>query len=460
MKNTFLIGFIILCVVSVSTYGVPPDMVLVPSGEFEMGDFFNEGYWGWDELPVHSVKLDSFYIGRYEVTNQQYCAFLNWADDNGWVTVTDGVVYKAASGTSYPYCHTSTSSSYSQIAYTDGVFGVRSKGGRDMSNDPMVEVSWYGAVAYCNWRSEEEGYERCYDLSTWECDFTKDGYRLPTEGEWEYTARGGLAGKRYPWGDTIEANQANYLDSGDPYECGAWPYTTPVGFYNGQLHHQSDFSWPCPQDTYQTMDGSNGFALYDMAGNVFEWCNDWFDPYFYRITPYPHINPVGPSSGTIRVLRGGDWAEPAGPPEGCRVANRIALDPSQRGHNIGFRVASVSEPPLQATVDIDPDTLNLKSKGKWITCYIELPEGYDVADIDISTIMLNGQVPAESRPTGILDYDGDGIAELMVKFSRSSVQALLTPGETTELTVTGELVDGTKFEGTETIRVIDPGKKK
>jgi hypothetical protein len=117
---------------------------------------------------------------------------------------------------------------------------------------------------------------------------------------------------------------------------------------------------------------------------------------------------------------------------------------------------AVPEPVIKATVDIDPDTLNLKSKskGEWITCYIKLPEGYDVGDIDVSTIMLNEQVPAASRPTGILDYDGDGIAELMVKFSMSAVQGILGTADQAELTVTGELADGTPFEGTDTIRVL------
>jgi len=114
---------------------------------------------------------------------------------------------------------------------------------------------------------------------------------------------------------------------------------------------------------------------------------------------------------------------------------------------------------INAAINIDPDTLNLKSKGKWITCRIELPEGYDVHDIDVSTIMLNGVVPAQPRPVEITDTNGDGVAELMVKFSRSAVQALLTPDEETELIVSGELADGTIFEGTDTIRVIDPGKK-
>lgn len=127
------------------------------------------------------------------------------------------------------------------------------------------------------------------------------------------------------------------------------------------------------------------------------------------------------------------------------------------GEGLGYvdNIMVFTEPlTLESLVDIDPDTLNLKSTGKWITCYIELPEGYDVADIDVSTIMLNEQVAAESRPTGILDHDGDGVAELMVKFSRSGVQGILGTADQAELTVTGELADGTLFEGADTIKVV------
>ena len=110
---------------------------------------------------------------------------------------------------------------------------------------------------------------------------------------------------------------------------------------------------------------------------------------------------------------------------------------------------------IPATIDIDPDTLNLNSKGKCITCYIELPEGYDVADIDVSTMLLEETVSAEAHPTEIGDYDEDGIADRMVKFDRSDVQEILEVGEEVEITVTGELTDGTVFEGSDTIRVID-----
>jgi hypothetical protein len=127
-----------------------------------------------------------------------------------------------------------------------------------------------------------------------------------------------------------------------------------------------------------------------------------------------------------------------------------------------FGIAEALQIPdvIQAAVDIDPDTLNLNSKGKWIACYIELPEDYDVEEIKVSTIKLNDEVPAESRPTGIGDCDDDGIAELMVKFDRSAVQEILEAGDEVEITVTGELDVDTKFEGSDTIRVIDKGGKK
>jgi len=303
---------------------VPDDMAYIPGGTFEMGDDFSEG--NSDELPVHTVTVDSFYMGKYEVTNGQYCDYLNSALSQGLITVTSGVVYKAASLTSYPYCDTSTSSPYGQIAYSGGVFFVCTKNGRNMANDPMVMVSWYGAAAYCSWRSQQEGYQECYNLSTWDCDFAKKGYRLPTEAEWEYTARGGLSGRRFPWGDTITHGQANYYsywEGGHPYYAydvsptegfhPTWndgePYTSPVGSFS-----------------------PNGYGLYDMAGNVFEWCNDWYDSGYYDYSP--PANPPGPISGSYRVIRGGAWNDYT---YVCRVATRPYPPLAGRYPGVGFR---------------------------------------------------------------------------------------------------------------------------
>jgi cysteine-rich repeat protein/parallel beta-helix repeat protein len=125
----------------------------------------------------------------------------------------------------------------------------------------------------------------------------------------------------------------------------------------------------------------------------------------------------------------------------------------------GFSLFTVMERvtgELNADVDFDPDTLNRKSKGKWVTVYIELPEGYDAADIDILSLTVNGIPTSEDLPSAIGDYDEDGVADLMVKFDRSAVQEILEPGDEVVTTVIGELMDGTSFDGTDTIRVIEP----
>jgi formylglycine-generating enzyme required for sulfatase activity len=303
---------------------VPDDMVYIPDGEFEMGDHFAEG--SSNELPLHQVLVNAFFMSRYEITNQQYCDYLNDANSLGLIEVRSGVVYASLGGTD-PYCDTYSADDDSQIDHNDvsGVFSVRLKDGRDMSDDPMVEVSWYGAAAYCNWRSNEEGKEICYNSNdpNWPCDFSKHGYRLATEAEWEYAARGGNHSPyyRYAWGDSIDGSMANYWLSGDPYETGDDSRTTPVGYYDGnQIPVGSDMA--------------NGYGLYDMTGNVWEWCNDWYDGNYYDVSPYD--NPTGPASGSYRVFRSGGWISDA---HYCRVANRgSSLTPDFRSYYSGFRI--------------------------------------------------------------------------------------------------------------------------
>lgn len=310
----------------------PEGMVLIPAGEFEMGDHSDDNL--WEALPVHAVYVDSFCMDIFEVTNQRYADALNWAwSQGGLITVTSGRVYKYNSGTEYLYCHTYENTSSSRIHFSGGTFTVTS--GKE--DHPMVRVSWYGAAAYANWRSGMAGRTPSYDTATWSCDFAANGYRLPTEAEWERAARGGLHSpyRRYPWGDTIDGSKANYWLSGDPYETGDRPWTTPVGYYDGN-------------QTPSGSDMANGYGLYDMGGNVREWCNDWYGPYS-DCGPDPCDNPHGPPPSSERgspvyggpVLRGGSWLSSE---LHIRCAARYTWHPYSTGWGYGFRLALDYEP--------------------------------------------------------------------------------------------------------------------
>jgi formylglycine-generating enzyme required for sulfatase activity len=333
----------------------PAGMVLVPAGEFQMGDTFTEG--SSNELPLHAVYVDAFCMDTYEVTNQQYADGLNWAyAQGGLITVTSGVVYKYNTGTSYPYCSTTSAPTgwphwgeCSRITWDGMTFGVTA----GKANHPMVMVSWYGSVAYANWRSGMHGKPLCYNLSDWTCNFGS-GYRLPTEAEWEKAARGGVSWLRFPWlgGYSIQHARCNYVSwwlDGIPlynydtspteqsHPCwgsGSSPHTSPVGFFDGSMRYKADWNWPGTPDSYQTANGANGYGLHDMAGNAYEWCNDWYADTSYSSSPYD--NPHGPASGTYRVLRGGGWYDDA---DYCRCAHRGDSGPAYRYHNSGFRLA-------------------------------------------------------------------------------------------------------------------------
>ena len=294
--------------------GLDDEMALVPGGAYEMGDHHDGMV---EALPVHTVLVDSFWIDTYEVTNEKYCAYLNSAYSQGLIEVLGtGTVINA--GSSEPYCDTYSASSESRITWNGSAFGIAA----GTEEHPMVRVSWYGAVAYANWRSARDGLSPCYDLSTWDCDFGACGYRLPTEAEWEKAARGGEHNPyyRYPWGDSIDGSMANYVTSGDPYETGPAPHTTPVGYYDGN-------------QTPPGSDMANGYGLYDLAGNMVELCQDWYDPSYYGLSPYD--NPTGPLAGAVRVARGGSWYFI---PLTLRSAMRNGFPPAVRFGHLGFRV--------------------------------------------------------------------------------------------------------------------------
>jgi formylglycine-generating enzyme required for sulfatase activity/Tol biopolymer transport system component len=338
MKKFTIITALFSVLLTYSALHAKVDMVYIPGGEFEMGDHHD----GMSiSLPVHSVYVDSFYMSRYEITNQQYCDFLNNVNSEGLIEVSGGVVYPNGGGNAY--CDTTDSSSYSRITWNGSDFGVVS--GKE--DHPMVRVSWYGAVAYCDYY----------------------GYRLPTEAEWEYAGRGGEHSPyyRYPWGNTMNGSKANYLSSGDPHE-GTPPESTPVGYYDGGQ---------IPTGT----DMANGYGLYDMTGNVFEWCNDWYsETYYQECDDIGRVdNPEGPASGTYRVLRGGSWGDSV---DGCRVAYHGHNYPNRLDYYYGFRVASLPEPAegwiaFVSNQDGDADIWAIQPDGSGLHQVVNMPGTQD-----------------------------------------------------------------------------------
>jgi formylglycine-generating enzyme required for sulfatase activity len=336
--------------------------VRLSGGQYDMGDHFGfvDLNHPSDELPIHKVRIDPFFVAINDTTNAQFLAYLNDAISKRLIEVRSGVVYGAGTNVVYYYTH-DYASSYS-INLTGTAFSIVDF----RANHPVVGVVWSGAAAYCNWLSAQNGLQPCYNTNTWTCDFSKSGYRLPTEAEWEYAARGGQYNPyyNYPWGNTPDITKANWPDSHDPYEgidASTHPWTTPVGFYNGQIRLKSDFNWPGAATSYQTSNGANAFGLYDMGGNVWQFLNDWYDQNYYGISPYD--NPKGPDAGSpmpdglpYRNMRGGNWYNGdmvSGVNDGhSRVSNRDPsyyrgpLEQKQSWNGVGFRVARNDGPVL------------------------------------------------------------------------------------------------------------------
>ncbi len=231
------------------------DMIFVQGGTFQMGS--NSG--SSDEKPVHSVTVGDFYIGKTEVTQAQYQAVM-------------------------------------------GTNPSHFKG----NNLPVERVTWFNAVEFCNKLSEMEGLQKAYTISgsSVTCNWNANGYRLPTEAEWEYAARGGSQSRGFEYSGSSNISDVAW------YSSNSGSKTNPVG-------------------TKQP----NELGIYDMSGNVWEWCSDWYDSNYYKNSP--SSNPTGPSSGSNRVIRGGSWRLIA---EYCRVAGRYRNDPEYSFHGLGFRV--------------------------------------------------------------------------------------------------------------------------
>ena len=267
--------------------GPPEGMVLIPAGEFQMGS--NDKIAAVDkdiklttdaEHPVRTVYVDAFYMDETEVTNAEYQKFLianpHWRDGYTAARHSEGYHFQQASLPS--------GDSFQQVrlpdpGYLHGWIGDSYPEGK--RNHPVTYVNWYEAMAYAKWA----------------------GKRLPTEAEWERAARGGLVGKKYPHGDTLTSQDANYGENvGD---------TTPVGSYS-----------------------ANAYGLYDMAGNVWEWCLDESYGDFYVTRGIKKFLNIFINIKGSRVVRGGSWFSPA---QNVRVATRVLGSPVSRGNFAGFR---------------------------------------------------------------------------------------------------------------------------
>jgi formylglycine-generating enzyme required for sulfatase activity len=292
-------------------------MALIPGGDFAMGDAFAEGL--SIETPVHTVPVSPFYISQTTVTNAEMRDVMQWAYDEGRIVVSSTAV-EVISKADDVFRLLDLSSDDIQIFFHQGDFVAIF----DQQDSACVAVTWYGAAAYTNFRSEMDGLTPCFDLSDWSCDFTQTGYRLPSEAEWEKAARGGLVGKRFPWGDTISHAQANY-DSNDD--------SVAYDLSGGSGLHPDYVGMPAPASALAV----NGFGLFQMAGNVSEWCYDRRSSSWYSQAGATEPDPIGPDSGSTRVSRGGNALDSAAT---CRVAERSAsFSPLTAFGVLGFRVA-------------------------------------------------------------------------------------------------------------------------
>ncbi|MGB0522592.1 MAG: formylglycine-generating enzyme family protein [Flammeovirgaceae bacterium] len=233
------------------------ELIEVQGGTFLMGSNDYE-----DEKPIHEVEVDSFLLGKYPVTQALWAALM-------------GETPLAFQG----------------------------------ANCPVEGVSWYDATQFCNALSEQLGKAQVYKGSgeNITIDYSANGFRLPTEAEWEYAARGGPKQAAYTYSGSDEVHVVGWYDENSHDE------TKPVGL-------------KCP----------NALGLYDMSGNVWEWCNDWYgDDYYYYYSQSLANNPKGPEKGNGRVLRGGSWISN---PQIMRVAYRSNLHPEGGLNYIGFRL--------------------------------------------------------------------------------------------------------------------------
>ncbi|HYO39455.1 MAG TPA: formylglycine-generating enzyme family protein [Nocardioidaceae bacterium] len=280
----------------------PRGLVPIPAGTFHMGDAHGEGYPADGETPPHAVRLTAFGMGATAVTNAQFAAFVK---DTGHVTSAEefgvsAVFHLAFAGDRRDVVNRAEGTPW-WLAVRGADWRHPEGPASDVTaraNHPVVHVSWEDARAYAAWA----------------------GKRLPTEAEWEYAARGGLTGARFAWGDELTPRGR--------WMCNIWQgrFPTENTAEDGHLTTAPVKAFP-----------PNGYGVYGTAGNVWEWCADWFAVDYYQRSP--EADPCGPGLGTQRVMRGGSYLCHESYCHRYRVAARSSNTPESTAGNIGFRCA-------------------------------------------------------------------------------------------------------------------------